>query len=568
MTTTNIPGLDFIGTAAAKDPGLKAKIAQWRIDAGVDGALVTNVVINKALDETGVNADHVLTPKELMQVADTIGSDQLLYRKFMLAHGDDEGDLETGMHFVQNDGGTLLFQGQKFLDVVADAIGHVGFTYHNGIFVDEDGKDNQSVADIAGWMNYFMNGVNIVWGGSGSDNLGSGKYSPIFKAAANETFKAGGGNDNVWADAGNDTILAGKGDDHAGGGSGADRIFGDQGADSLDGNEGNDEIHGGIGNDTASGSTGDDHVMGEDGNDQLWGGDGNDTMEGGIGMDQIGGGAGDDLMMGDSSADKLWGDLGKDEMHGGTGNDELSGGGDSDTLFGEQGNDSLNGGIGNDTLEGGLGNDVLWGDLGNDKLIGGAGNDELGGGAGNDSLLGGDGNDDMGGQEGNDTLAGDGGADKLSGDAGYDTISGGSGNDAIDGGIGNDRLSGDSGNDVISGGEGADRIDGGKGADTIELWESKHWVDTLVLREGDSGTTLGTVDVVKNFVVGDDKIDLRAFGAMDFLSGALAHSGGGHASVFYNSGSLMIDGDGDGATDMVVSFTYVDALSASDFILA
>jgi Ca2+-binding RTX toxin-like protein len=564
---TTIPGLDFIATATAKDPGLKAKIAQWRIDAAVDGAIVTNVVINDALEQTGANSDHLLTPKELMKVADTIGSDTTMYRKFLLAHGDDEGDLETGYHFAQNDGGTLLFQGQKFCDVVADAIGHIGFTYSHGRFVDEDGNANQTVADIAGWMNYFMNGVNVVWGGGGHDDLGSGKYSSVFAKAANELFKAGGGDDNVWADAGSDTVYAGTGNDHVGGGKGYDTIYGEDGNDSLSGDEGNDKVYGADGADSIGGGDGNDLLDGGDGDDRVWGDKGNDELVGGNGRDEMGGGAGNDRMTGGTGADKMWGEDGNDTLHGNSGDDQMGGGVGSDKLWGESGDDSIDGGKNFDTLNGGDGKDTLWGGDGNDRVNGDAGNDDIGGGLGDDVLSGGDGTDKVSGQEGNDVITGDGGVDTLNGDAGADTIHGGTAGDKISGGDGNDKLYGDSGNDDITAGEGADMIDGGQGADSIHLWNMRAVTDRLVFHAGDSGTVAGEVDTVEGFVSGEDKIDLRSFGAMDFLSGGLAHSGGGNSSVFYSNGNLFIDGDGNGATDMVVAFTYVNSMTANDFLL-
>jgi len=107
-------------------------------------------------------------------------------------------------------------------------------------------------------------------------------------------------------------------------------------------------------------------------------------------------------------------------------------------------------------------------------------------------------------------------------------------------------------------------LTGGGGLDRFYLWENKRGTDTLVFRAGDSGMTADTIDVVEGFRSGSDKIDLRAYGPMALAQ--LDYLGGGQASCYYDGTYLRIDGNGDGATDMMVSFRWVSTMAAEDFL--
>ncbi len=387
--------LDAIVDFVRNDPGLPANIVSEDINGGAAAAILMNEVIMTAIEATGVNEDGRLTPDDLRAISDYIRATPDLYARFVEGHGDDEGNEETGFHLVQGDGGAYRFQGRDFIDTVADAIYHVGFAYQDGRFRNEDGNANETVDDVAGWMNYFVNGQNVVYGTSAGETLHSGHYSFDLAAAANEIFEAGAGNDKIWAGDGNDTVHGGAGNDTAGGGTGNDRLIGDGGDDRLWGEEGNDLLVGG------------------DGNDRLGGGDGNDLMFGGIGVDKMSGDAGDDRMSGQSGADEIWGNDGDDIMSGGDGADRMGGGAGDDVVRGDAGNDTLFGNEGKDHMVGGVGNDTLHGNEDDDVLLGQSGDDKLLGGDGTDRLLGGQGQDELVGGNGVDVFIGGAGADRL-----------------------------------------------------------------------------------------------------------------------------------------------------------
>lgn len=436
MTTV----LDTILDGVAADGGLKRSISQADIAKGLLAGDDMNAILLKAIAESGVNDDGLLTGDDMAAISDKVYDRPAQYVAFLEGHGNDNGEVETGFHHVQNDGGTLVFQGRAYIDTVADAIYHFGFDTSGGRYVNEDGASNETTADVAGWLNFFLNGVNVVHGTSGVDEIGSGEYSAYFAAARDETFLVGDGDDQVWADIGNDTVMAGRGNDRAGGGDGRDRMLGEEGNDTLYGEGGGDQLFGGQGKDT------------------LGGGDLDDRVDGGTSSDTLYGGNGDDLLLGGAGADAIMADAGADKLDGGTGDDDLSGGEGADLVFGGDGADEMSGGAGRDVLR------------------------------------------------------------------------------------------------------------GGAGVDLFQLWEENQVSDTIIFKAGDSGRTRSTIDKVESFEAGFDKINLASFGPMTLQD--LDYRGGGEASCYYDGRHLRIDVDGDRATDMIVQFVYVEALTAGDFIFA
>lgn len=333
-------------TALKADGGLKSSISAADMTAGTQAAVLMNTVLLSAITAQTLNADKRIDSADMQAVTTYLRqrANAAEYVDFLNGHGNDNGTVESGFHYLQNDGGTLRFQGRDFVDTVADAIYHFGFDIQNGRYFNEDGNTNETVDDVAGWLNYFLNGENIVYGTAGDDELGSGEYSSYFAAARDETFLAGDGNDKVWADLGHDRVELGKGNDVTGGGSGNDTLIGQAGNDSLYGEAGQDSLTGGAEA------------------DRIWGGDGNDALDGGSGADILYGELGNDVISGGAQKDTLHGQDGSDVLKGGSENDLLYGGNDRDSLLGDLGNDTLHGGDSLDTIEGGGGADsvFLW----------------------------------------------------------------------------------------------------------------------------------------------------------------------------------------------------------------
>ncbi|WP_295524638.1 FG-GAP-like repeat-containing protein [Novosphingobium sp. Chol11] len=239
-----------------------------------------------------------------------------------------------------------------------------------------------------------------------------------------------------------------------------------------------------------------------------------------------------------------------------------------DLLFGGNGDDTVNGSGGDDTLVGGAGSDTLNGGAGFDRLIGGSGSDvfaytvrqfdadvitdfvqgvdrinlvALGiadlatlapfisqngadsvislvfGGenetitvkgvlpsqlAANDFIFNTSATALTPGSSGfEDLLFGGNGADSLSGGNGDDTLIGANGNDTLTGGQGDDKLIGGADSDTLIGGTGLDTLTGGAGNDIFN-YNARRFDD----------------DVITDFVQGEDRINLSAFGIADLAT--------------------------------------------------
>lgn len=277
----------------------------------------------------------------------------------------------------------------------------------------------------------------------------------------------------------------------------------------------------------------------------------------------------------------------------GQGDDSFNAGGGDDIVRGGEGRDAGTLGSGDDVAFGGAGDDVLNGKLGDDVLHGGAGADRLVLGFGADTVYGGAGDDLIfehadqlkagdkifGGEGIRDTLVvqstgtldltllevftgiervrvaanqqitstdddlffiGRSGVETYGLGDGDDIVKAGGGGDTILGGGGNDVLLGQGGDDVIAGGAGTDKMSGSIGS------------DTFVFAPGDG------LDIVFDFVIGTDKIDLSAYGFTNFaadVQSLLSASGSKTLLEFAGEDLVLLNG------------VSAAALGEADFIL-
>lgn len=447
-----------------------------------------------------------------------------------------------------------------------------------------------------------------------------------------ETVLAGSGDDWVAGNVADNYLSGGAGNDTLiGDGTGAmrggnDTLIGGAGNDSLDGGVGNDRLEGQDGNDTLLGGAGDDLLTGLAGADLMDGGAGNDSLYSfaGQGPDTIRGGDGIDLLQisrtnltsnvlfsirdlvttlpdgtsvsgieklnyhGSTGADVVQGGDLNDTIYGNLGNDGLAGFWGFDSLFGEAGNDTLNGGGQNDTLDGGGGNDSLDGGGGVDFMIGGGGNDIFVVDSGLDSVTDSGGIDTiltsvtltLGSAIENGTLTsaaslarnltGNALANTLTGSDAANVLSGLDGNDKIYGKAGADKLIGGNGDDSLSGGLGYDELTGGAGNDRFIF------ASLAEIGGGDQGLPS---DLVKDFVQGQDRIDLSAIDsktatvtneAFSFI-GSAAFTAAGQLHAFANSATnrTLIEGDvdGDKIADFQLQLVGLKTMAGTDFLL-
>ena len=291
----------------------------------------------------------------------------------------------------------------------------------------------------------------------------------------------------------------------------------------------------------------------------IWLGEGNNIFDnrGGDLMGLVHGGSGNDSYMFDTQV--IIDDTGGIDTIIARSSFVLANGFENLTLGGF-GNFTGTGNTAGNSLTGNAGSNLLSGLGGNDTLAGGGGADTLDGGTNNDSLQGQNGADRMTGGYGNDTMSGGDGSDVLTGDTGSDLMAGDIGADTLYGGIGADTMAGGDGADLLTGGAfGTDSMTGGLGADTF-----------IYVSANDSFATLAA-DVITDFEVGIDKIDLSALVAGDLLFMASDPFSLTDASVrVAGSGGntlVSIDLDFNGTADMQIVLTGVVALTAGDFAL-
>lgn len=132
---------------------------------------------------------------------------------------------------------------------------------------------------------------------------------------------------------------------------------------------------------------------------------------------------------------------------------------------------------------------IILGDSDANLLVGTGSQDAIFGLGGSDQIVG-------GGEI--DALYGNADTDSLYGSQADDFLFGGQDNDLLFGGQGNDQLSGDQGNDTLHGDKGADTLTGGAGA------------DGFVVGAGTGGFSVSEADLITDFAVGEDLIQLTA----------------------------------------------------------
>lgn len=171
------------------------------------------------------------------------------------------------------------------------------------------------------------------------------------------------------------------------------------------------------------------------------------------------------------------------------------------------------------------------------------------------------------GSQGNDRWTGTTFDDQADGKNGNDNFSGGNGSDTLKGGAGNDTLQGGAGNDMLQGDAGRDKLSGGSGKD-----------DFVFQKASDLGAKSGKTDVITDFTVKEDTIDVSAIDANEKKNGEQSFKFDGKGDLSGKAGSLVyqhVDGntvvlgdlDGDGTADIALDLDGKLKLTAGDFEL-
>ncbi|MEM7210352.1 MAG: Ig-like domain-containing protein [Pseudomonadota bacterium] len=472
-----------------------------------------------------------------------------------LGGGDDDDVIElSSVGTISITGGaTLNVTGDADADIVTISVGSVSVT--GGDINLSGGSGEDTVTGSSGSSVEFISTIVTLNGGSEDDTIELAA-GDVTLTGSTVILRGGSGNDTIRATSGDISITAGSILEFHGD-AGDDLIWGTTLAESLTGGQGIDIVLAGDGADTISGGTESDALAGEGGNDTIEGDAGDDLLFGGMGNDVLYGGDDDDLLIGQE---------GIDVYHGGDGFDAvqfLS----SASLRVDLGNQSNNAGQAageqffsiENIIGSALGSNTLAGDGAGNTLTGGAGDDSLGGAGGNDLLDGNGGMDTLDGGLGDDTIIVDSADDvvieaanegydrmlssvsiaslaanveaanltgsanlNLTGNAGDNWLNGNSGNNTLNGGNGNDRLDGNAGDDLLIGGLGNDVLEGGGGTNTFAV-----------------GTNSGA-DLVLDFDVRVDLIDLRNVGQT--FSDLILLDLGGRTLIQHAGGTVVLNG--------------------------
>jgi Ca2+-binding RTX toxin-like protein len=238
--------------------------------------------------------------------------------------------------------------------------------------------------------------------------------------------------------------------------------------------------------------------------------------------------------------------------------ENLTGGRFDDNLLGNQGNNTLSGGAGADLMIGGNGSDTYVVDNAGD-IVRETNADQATGGT--DTVV----------TSISYTLTANvenliqsGTAFSASGNALNNVITGNAANNIIDGGAGADTLSGGLGNDTLVGGQGKDVLEGGGGNDVF-----------VFNATSESGITSASWDVIKDFVRGQDRIDLRGIDANtatvanDAFTGFIASTAAFTAAgqLKFVGGMLYGNTDGDADPEFAIQLTGITQLGTADVML-
>jgi Ca2+-binding RTX toxin-like protein len=147
-------GLDRLVDIITGDHGLNQRISLADIADGARAANAMNRILVDSIEATGIANDGRFTEAEMRLLADHIATHHRA--PWFFHHGNDEGAVETAFHLVQGDGATSRLFGENAVDTVADGLYHFGFGYAGGNLINEDGNNNQTLSDIAYWLETLL----------------------------------------------------------------------------------------------------------------------------------------------------------------------------------------------------------------------------------------------------------------------------------------------------------------------------------------------------------------------------------------------------------------------------
>ena len=175
-TTPTKSGLDRVISIIRDDKRLNKRVTQEDIEEAINSAKRMNEIILEAIINRGLANDKKISIADTREINDYIFHNY--HDEWIILHGNDEEDSETGFHRVVNDGArTKLFR-KNAINKIFDSIYHLGFETHlKNRLLNEDGNKNASYKHVAKWLDTLL-----------KDDLASNRLiNPAIKEIVGET---------------------------------------------------------------------------------------------------------------------------------------------------------------------------------------------------------------------------------------------------------------------------------------------------------------------------------------------------------------------------------------------
>jgi len=155
VTPPSTSGLDKIIDIIQNDKRLNKRVTPEDIQDALNSAKRMNEIILEAIVNTGVANDKKISIADTRELNDYIFHNY--YDEWVVLHGDDEADSETGFHKVVNDGARTKLYGKNAINKIFDSIYHLGFETHlKNRLLNEDGNRNASYKKVAIWLDSLL----------------------------------------------------------------------------------------------------------------------------------------------------------------------------------------------------------------------------------------------------------------------------------------------------------------------------------------------------------------------------------------------------------------------------
>ncbi|RRS35433.1 MAG: hypothetical protein OI74_02395 [Gammaproteobacteria bacterium (ex Lamellibrachia satsuma)] len=114
-----------------------------------------NQIILESIYFNGCANDGTINAADARSINDYIHDNYLV--EWVELHGDDENGVESGFHYVQNNGARTLLFGANAINQVADSIYHLGFESTRKFRLkNEDGNKNKTFMKLAHWLDTLL----------------------------------------------------------------------------------------------------------------------------------------------------------------------------------------------------------------------------------------------------------------------------------------------------------------------------------------------------------------------------------------------------------------------------